>query len=341
MIPTFERDITHCEPTTYAKEVTVKTVEPAKNSDNLVTLTFKEIGWQAVVAEAKGVAVGDTLFFIPVDSVLPLELSDKLGVTKYLSKGRVKAVKLRGNRSEGLVVEKEDVEPFLPYIMKWEDPPTLAMRGNQLASQETPFQFSQFYKMPNLLNEPETFREGEMVFISEKIHGTNCRFGLFPHPISEDMKLYVGSRTTVQQFDSESLYNRVVHKLVESIGGTGNLPQNLVFFGEIFGNKIQHLSYDRNEPEIKVFAILEADGNYMPADKVELICAQHNLPCVRFEKVRFTDIEAMRTRADKPSEYTTNHVREGIVIQSEEKPNNFAKVLGDNYLTSKKRTERH
>ena len=45
---TYERDVVHCSPTKYAKEVTVAEVLPAHNSDNLVILHFNELGWQAV-----------------------------------------------------------------------------------------------------------------------------------------------------------------------------------------------------------------------------------------------------------------------------------------------------
>ena len=49
--------------------------------------------------------------FIPPDSVLPFELTELLGITKYTNKGRIRVTKLRGNRSEGVIVDKDVVEP--------------------------------------------------------------------------------------------------------------------------------------------------------------------------------------------------------------------------------------
>jgi intein/homing endonuclease len=147
--------------------ITIKEVKPAINSDKLDSITFEEIGWSAV--SQKGLhEAGKKVMFIPAESVLPFELGEKLEVTKYLSRGRLRAIKLRGNRSEGLIVDVDKVKPWLEYIMKWEDKPTIEMSGE--ASEGHP-RFHKFYEMPNILNEPHVFEPGEKIYYSEKIHG--------------------------------------------------------------------------------------------------------------------------------------------------------------------------
>ena len=141
---TYQRFIDHCEVSPYVKEVTITEVTPADNSDNLECIRFEEMGWNCV--SQKGLRkVGQKVMFIPAESVLPFELGELLEITKYLSKGRVRVTKLRGNRSEGLIVERELIEDYLPYIMKWEDLPSTAMSGEQMSPSEVSPYMHRFY----------------------------------------------------------------------------------------------------------------------------------------------------------------------------------------------------
>ena len=332
----YEREVSHCSPTKYAKDVTVSSVLPANNSDNLVILRFEELGWQAVSTKDNNHYIGETLFFIPVDSVLPFELSEKLGVTKYLSHGKVKLAKFRGNRSEGLIVNKEVVAPFIDFIMKWEDLPSAVMSGEMLPSKDIPFEFEKFYKMPNLLNEPTTFNVGEHVVISEKIHGTNCRFGVLQHPETGVPTLYVGSHETVHRPDCSSVYAVTVSRICANV----SLPEGFVFFGEIFGRNIQHLDYGKVIPDLRVFAVINK-GRYLTPFETKNLCEEIGLECVRFSPVTFESVVQMRDLAELPSEITDKHHREGIVIRSVSDGRKMAKVIGSEYLSETKRIERH
>src|SRR5579872_3880409 len=82
----------------------VEEVVSHPNADALDLLTIK--GW--IVVEKKGrYKVGDLIVFFPPDSILPVELSDRLNCTQYLSKQRLKAARLRGIVSCGLVAPNE------------------------------------------------------------------------------------------------------------------------------------------------------------------------------------------------------------------------------------------
>ena len=334
----YEREVGHCSPTPYAKIVTIKEVSPAENSDFLDRITFEEIGWNCI--SQRGLhKVGDRVMFIPPDSVLPIELGDLLEVTGYLSRGRVRVTKLRGNRSEGLIVGYEKVEPYLPYIMKWEDLPSVRMGGDALSSSETSKDFEKFYQMPNILNEPNTFTIGEAIVHSEKIHGTNLRYGKLKHPITEKHQLYVGSHNNVLKESEENLYWKVVReKLAEK------LPEDIVFFGEIFGLGIQHLHYDAKQPDVRLFAAMKR-GKYLSISIFLQLCDENDLPHVEFHPTVFESIEQIRSLADSPSKLTDSHMREGVVLVSLEHSEKMAKCIGFEYLTNKgkksKRTERH
>src|ERR1700730_1650712 len=87
---------------------------PHPNADNLEIAVVK--GWDCLVKKGS-FKPGDKVIYFPIDSVLPLELSEQLGVTKYLKAmrkdyvyegpplgGRVGAAKLRGRVSYGLLM---------------------------------------------------------------------------------------------------------------------------------------------------------------------------------------------------------------------------------------------
>jgi RNA ligase (TIGR02306 family) len=332
----YERDVAHCSPTTYVKDVTVKAVLPAENSDSLERIFFQEIGWEAIAKEGQYHA-GDSVFFIPPESVLPLELSEALGVTKYLGKGRVKCLKLRGNRSEGLIVDKAVAEPYLPHILQWEDPPQASMNGEKMLIAETPiYEFPEFYRIPNLLNEPDIFEIGEGVYFSEKIHGTNVRFGVHENPETGKQQLYVGSHKVVLKESENNLYWQVVRQHIEGL----KLPPGVTFYSEIYGHGIQDLHYDTTNG-LRVFATAEC-GRYHPVWETIQLCGLLGLKCVKFYPIPFYGVEQMRYFADSPSTLTDSHVREGIVIREAEWEFRAAKVLGTPYLTrGGKKTERH
>lgn len=328
----YERDIGHCSPSEYVKEVTIKSVTPAQNSDFLDSIEFMEMGWCAIAKRGEHKA-GESVMFIPAESVLPIELSELLGVTKYLAKGKVRVTRLRGNRSEGLIVPADAVELFIPAIMKWEDKPTVRMMGDAKSLIEVNVNFEKFYHMPNILNEPFTFEVGEKIVYSEKIHGTNTRMGILPNPVTEEAELYVGSHNVVLKEVESNIYWQAARRH-ENL-----LKPGIVFYGEIYGEGIQHFHYDEKVPTI-VFFSASVKGTYLLPRDFMLLCDNHMLPRVKFHSTEFKDIEQLRELAEEPSELTKSHGREGIVICSAERPGRMAKCISFKYLAKKNRTER-
>jgi len=330
----YERNVMHCEVSTYIKKVTIKSVEPAINSDNLDKIEFEEIGWTTIYKKGM-LKKYQEVVFIPAESVLPLELSNNLGVTNYLSRGRVKVVRLRGNRSEGLIVEYHEVEPWLNNILQWEDLPTIQMKGECEKFKDVPINFHKFYHMSNILNDPYVFKPGDSIYYSEKIHGINVRCGKLKNPETGEYTIYVGSHNTVLRQNTKNIYWKIVIEYLEDI-----LPEDIVFFGDIYGLGIQNLHYDEHEPKVRIFAASEK-GEYIHIEMLKNICRKSNIPIVNFYKTKFESIEQIRKLADEPSEYTNSHFREGIVMVSDEYPEKMAKCIGFNYWSSKGRTERH
>ncbi len=72
------------------------------NADALDLAIIK--GWQCVVPKGKYQA-GDKVVYVPVDAVLPPAVHEPMGITKYLSNGRVRCAKLRGEPSFGVIMD--------------------------------------------------------------------------------------------------------------------------------------------------------------------------------------------------------------------------------------------
>lgn len=323
---TYERNVDHCVKTTHVKEVTIKSIEPAANSDNLELIKFNEIAWQ--VLSQKGLhEVGKKVTYFPPECVLPLELSEALEITSYLSKGRVKAIVLRGNRSEGLIVDTDKVEDYLDFILQWEDPPTIAFSGSPMKNADVPQDFQRFYKMPNLLNEPDLFNDEDLVLISEKIHGTNVRFGRLRHPETGEYQLYVGSHNVTLKETDDNTYWRVVRQFIDN---EDDMPDDVIFYGEIYGLGIQKMAYNEKEPTLKIFAVM-LHGEYQPHHLVISECKRLDLPVVNYYGDEFTSVEHMRELAEQDSEYYDGF-REGIVIMKADEPMVMAKLKSFEYL---------
>lgn len=360
---TYERKTGHCSKSNYVKEVTIKEVIAMPNADSLEIVKFDEAGWQVVMKKGTASA-GDKVFFMPPETVLPKELSDALGVTKYLQRGKVKVVKLRGEFSEGLIADKDVCQPYLDYILQWEDEPTPAMSGDTVSSREESeieSEFPKFYKIPNLLNEPDIFAQGDEVYITEKIHGTNCRFGILKNPRTKRYELYVGSHKVVlknpakkltlwEKFclwirrkkaprPKKNLYWSTVTKTLRD----KNIPKDVVFYGEIYGAGVQDLDYgvDAKDLGLRIFATYE-NGKYNAPGVTYKICEDCGLETVPHTRGIFNSIDEAVALSEQPSELTTKHIREGIVLQSPTEPRRWAKVVSPEYLMRKGKTsERH
>ena len=156
-------------------------------------------GWNAIVKKGAH-TVGEHVVIMTTDAVVPLEISDAIGVTGYLRKGqRVRTVKLRGVYSECLIVSLDS----LPQMKKqytsgigyfWEEgddlmdllgifkyePPVKQIQlasGKSIKYRSNPH-FAVYYKFPNLKNVPGMFTKEDIVQITRKLHGTNARYGI-------------------------------------------------------------------------------------------------------------------------------------------------------------------
>ena len=164
-------------------------IRPIEGADNIELAIVN--GWHAITKKGQ-YNVEDQVIIATTDAVIPLSISDEMGVTGYLRKGqRVRTVKLRGVYSECLILpmdllvfsdkisDGEDMMEMLG-IFKYEPPVKMvemSVGGRKFKYHQNP-NFHVYYKFPNLKNAPEMFNEEDIVSITRKLHGTNARYGI-------------------------------------------------------------------------------------------------------------------------------------------------------------------
>jgi RNA ligase (TIGR02306 family) len=224
----------------------IKAIEGADNIEQAVIG-----GWNCIVKKGAH-QVNELVVCATTDAVIPLELSEKIGVTNYLRKGhRVRTVKLRGVYSECLIIsldllpqmkkfftkgigyfcdEGQDMMEHLG-IIKYEPPvKQIQLASGRKIKWKDNQNFHIYYKFPNLKNVDGMFTEEDFVQITRKIHGTNARYGIvkkskltFWDKVKKffrladewiDYEYIYGSHNCEKGSDSQGFYSEDVWKII-------------------------------------------------------------------------------------------------------------------------------
>jgi RNA ligase (TIGR02306 family) len=302
-------------------------------------LELAKVGeYLAVVQKAKHFT-GELVAYIPEASVVPEEIQKELGLEGKLSgsdKNRVKAIKLRGILSQGLIYPArphwklgDDVTEELG-ITKYEPVVPIHLSG-QVANVGHEFAFN--YDIENFKKEPHIIEKGEKVIFTEKIHGTNCRITVVPEHMShpECGRLFVASKGHGKQGlvykDSEENVKNVYLKIAKSLDMV-NLLDSFVtekynapisVWGEVFGKGIQDLNYD-SPLSFRVFDVyvgIVNKGYFLNFDDLVSFCNDTKLEmvpvlyCGPFNR----DVLELHTNGKETVSGKESHIREGVVIR--------------------------
>lgn len=313
-------------------------VRPHPNADRLEIAIVK--GWQVVVPKGT-YSSGDLVTYIPPDAILPEEFSNSIGVTKYLSNGRVRCAKLRGEPSFGIVStahgkEGEDVSAKLG-ITKYE-PPIRLTAGD--AERDDPL-FVKYTEIENLRNFGNVFVEGEPVAYTEKIHGTNSRVGLIREENGEITRM-AGSKGLRRKETAGGLYwypwtIKGVESFLMGLAEVTNAKQ-IILFGEIYG-KVQSLNYGLpNGIDFKAFDLM-FDGKYVDFELFKSTCLNSGIPMVPIlEEGPFSMAKTIHLSRGKSQVQGADNIREGVVVkplQERHDPTTgrvILKYISDDYL---------
>jgi RNA ligase (TIGR02306 family) len=321
-------------------------------------------GWQCVVG--KDDIPGDKLgIYIPIDAEVPIDRPEFAFLAPKVKKGnlfRIKTIRLRGVLSQGLLiplppttdlVEGQDVTESLG-VTRYEPPVPPHMSGDMVRS---PGNFQKYTSIENFKNFPNVFKEGDIVRVSEKIHGTNCRYGfvnagMVADDSTEKLEFFVGSHNTAKNVNGNNLYSRIARELNIKEKMQELLPEfgakfNFLVFGEIYGFGVQDLHYgcEKNEQRFRIFDVL-VDGQYQDFDTVVKVAKTLGVEVVPSCYRGPFDLGLILSLRDGTS-LLGKHVREGVVVVAEpeqvhqEIGRKMLKFISDDYLLRSGATDGH
>jgi RNA ligase (TIGR02306 family) len=235
-------------------------IEPHPNAD---ALELARVGDYRSVVRKGAFRTGDLVAYIPEQALLPQSLVVELGLVGRLAgpdKNRVKPIRLRGVLSQGICMPLragwtvgQDVTAELG-VEKHEPVVPASMSGDVWAAG---LDRTVVYPVPNIKRHPGAIADGELVSMTEKLHGTWCMFGWMPdglvHPdhgrLVVSSKGFAGKGLALVADDesrAKNLYLRtavaldIERRLAEVFGS----PETPVFvLGEVFGAGVQDLGY--------------------------------------------------------------------------------------------------
>ena len=245
---------------THRVEVVPIKLEEHPNADNLSIVRIW--GYQVCVqTEAwKEQKIGA---YIPPDSIVP----DTEQFAFLNGHNRIRVKKLRGAYSQGMLVPApegskigDDVAEIL-NIGHYEPPVSSAsMKGDSVRAPEG---INPDYDVEAWHRYKHTLVPGELVVISEKIHGTNARFTM------TEGQQYCGSHHQWKEESEESIWWRCLREN-PWISTICAMNPNFVLYGEIFG-AVQELRYGAEGQQIffRAFDIFDQNtGAWMPWEQV-------------------------------------------------------------------------
>lgn len=344
----------------------VLTVHEHPNAD---ALELAQVGLYRAVVTKGAYRTGDAAVYIPEQSVLPTGLIEELGLTGRLAgsnSDRVKAVRLRGELSQGIVCRPKalaDVDlaraaldgtdfAELLGITKWVPPIPPTMDGEVESAPE----LLPWVDIENIQRFPDIFTPGEAVVLTEKLHGSACLLTY----LAEEDRVHVsskgfGAKSLALKEDPRNLYWRAMHGHgVAEVAArlAGRLGARRVgIFGEVYGAGVQDLTYGadgrRESLGYAVFDVsAEVDGTVRWLDAAELLGGELPLVPRLFEGAY--DIDRVLEVASGRETVSGRglHLREGVVIRPAVERYSpvtggraIAKAVSAAYLTRKGGTE--
>lgn len=254
---------------------------------------------------------------------------------KYL---RIAVKKLRGVISMGMLVQcpegleiGEDAAEIIG-ITHYE-PPTVEEQdasrrhtGDDVAPAPVMI-YAPKYDVESVYKYADCFERGELVYVSEKIHGQNARFvatdnGNDPYVETSpagfvktltNVSIHAGSRTEWKKKEGGSNWWRVLEQN-PWIENWLYDNQDMVLYGEIYG-WVQELKYGAKAGELKfrAFDILNGTEYLNAMDFIKALPEEHRVPDFGIHPF---DFEALQKLADGQTTIRgASHIREGIVVK--------------------------
>ena len=351
-------------------------IEQIAGADNILLATCK--GWTSVIKKDQ-FKIGDYVVCITTDAVVPLAVATTFDITNYLrhrkSEGLycVRTIKLKGVYSECLLLpttylnKPSKVKPGDNLseelgIYKYEPPERIITdsKGVKHKYHQNP-NFHKYTKFPNLKNVPDIFEENEQVIVSEKIHGTNARYGIVRKAkitLWDKIKKFFGNEWVEYEYvygshnvekgsDSQGFYSTDIWKeiadkynikrLLWNYVKTQQVPKSIgngfIIYGEIYGPGVQGeaYSYGLKEKDIKVFDI-KFNDIYLTYDQVKyLLLDDLYIPMVEYHYDNWNNDTIFLNHVKDRFINNTKVPHEGVVVRTNEIDPRIAKIINPDY----------
>lgn len=221
--------------------IEIAEVRPHENAERLEIVPVG--GWQAVVKKGQ-FQPGDRAIYIQPDYTVPTAAPEFSFLAKEgRDRHRLKAVRLRGVLSYGLLIPVPETLLAMPVgtdvmadldIQRYEPPVTNA-GADDLPADQWPDAYSSRFDIESLQNHPQALKAGEHVIVTEKIHGANARY------LWSNGAFYMGSRTRWLKPEGNHIWRRA-SDATPAIREFCDANPGCVLYGEVYGN-VQSLKY--------------------------------------------------------------------------------------------------
>jgi|AntAceMinimDraft_18_1070375.scaffolds.fasta_scaffold07949_6 RNA ligase (TIGR02306 family) len=330
------------------KEITA--IENIKKADFIELAVLK--GWKTVVSK-DSYKVGDIVIYLEIDSLIPINnLTEHLGeYCKTVTRDgeeyyRIKTVKLRGEYSQGIIL---DPKIFLNDINKYQigedlteilgiklyDPFSEISSTYSVGNVDSKGLFPYFIqktdqeRVQNLDEIPNISFE-----LTEKLDGTSCTFFI------KDGEVEICSRNFEKKLGVKNGYTRIYTKYVDVLTKWHHQTgKNIAIQGELIGVKIQRNPYKLANQQWHVFDVFNIDKQrYYTPKKCRDLCkilGLFHVPIIN-TSYKFQGIEREIKLADGKSSMCDGYrEREGVVFKSNAyiEGNIFSfKIVSNKYL---------
>lgn len=309
----------------------------------------------SVIVRKNQYKVNDAVIYIPIDSILTLELEEKLfgkDAKIKLHKSRVKQIRIQGFYSQGLLASpsllgkaeedfslEDDVAEYL-NICKYEPPtPTFQTPGGPKL-RDKPFTnpyFRTYGGLTNIKWNPYAFKDSEEVVFQVKYHGSHIRMSKAPFSANTIWKKILKFFGFAPKFEfcigsnNVELTNRknytgfygsdVYSKAAERLGVMDKIKDGEFWHGELVGEGIQsNYHYGYKEHHIIFFdvRVLQPDGTqkWLDPEEAEALAKERGLDfALTVYKGPFSKETLDFHTKDVESAYP-KHVREGVVCKA-------------------------
>lgn len=355
--------------------VRVTSLTPHPNADRLEFVGFETAAGPSayqVISQRGGFKPGDLAVYLGVDSLIPrrdprfdflFERLDGKGKDEF----RLRAARIRGHYSEGLLVPLAPLEPHVvgasmaealgvrQYTPPERSAPTPAGGGTSTKDPTLGGLFP-VYGVDSLRKVPDLFKEGEEVLFTEKIHGTNMRAGWLPVGFLGRHRFVVGSHRVVKTPTRGRLRRAwdwlrgrrnpgwygtdiwTVAAREHNIEGRLAAHPGIVAYFELYGRtkegaRIQDLTYGDATLGLTLIDAYDSDtGTWLSWHELVGLSKVLGIPTPPvFHRAFWENLDAHKWLAEGESFLAPEQIREGFVARTVDSPRR-GKWVGQGYL---------